>query len=163
MPLKNNDRTQPAQAPALPPDAPDVLVVGIGNCGRADDGLGWAFLDQMEENNTPVDIAYRYQLQIEDAEFISHHPFVIFVDASEEDLPDGFQWRSCQPSGNFSYSSHELSPETIVGLCQNLYNATPKVYLLAIQGYDWGLREGLSREATRNLRKALHFFDAMML
>ena len=26
---------------------PDDLVFGIGNCGRGDDGLGWAFLDRI--------------------------------------------------------------------------------------------------------------------
>ena len=45
-----------------------TIILGIGNNGRQDDGLGWAFLDFLEEQNTTIDLEYRYQLQIEDAE-----------------------------------------------------------------------------------------------
>ncbi len=24
------------------------IIIGIGNCGREDDGLGWAFLDEIK-------------------------------------------------------------------------------------------------------------------
>lgn len=135
-----------------------LLVIGIGNCGRADDGLGWAFLEQLEAENGEADIAYRYQLQIEDAELISRHSAVLFVDATEEVLPAGFEWRECPPKSRFDYSSHALAPETITGLCQQLYNATPQAHVLAIQGIEWGLREGLSPEGRQNLLKALAFF-----
>ena len=27
-----------------------ILIIGIGNCARADDGLGWAFIDNIKEN-----------------------------------------------------------------------------------------------------------------
>ena len=137
----------------------DLLVIGIGNCGRADDGLAWAFLEQLETEDTDINIAYRYQLQIEDAELISRHSAVLFVDASEEVLPAGFEFRICQPTPQFEYSTHALSPETITGLCRQLYNAAPQAYLLAIQGYEWGLREGLSRNAHQNLANALKFFQ----
>lgn len=169
MYIENEDRTKHPDPQILKTDkpadiaSPELLVIGIGNCGRADDGLGWAFLEQLEQDNTPVNTAYRYQLQIEDAERISHHPFIIFVDASEEVLPDGFRWRKCPPAGSFNFSTHELSPETILGLCTHLYGTKPQAYVLAIQGYEWGLKEGLSKEAQQNLQKALRFFDAMIL
>lgn len=143
--------------PAIWPE--DLLVIGIGNCGRADDGLGWAFLEQLEAEDEEAKIAYRYQLQIEDAELISRHSAVLFVDATEEILPAGFRFRLCKPTPRFDYSSHALAPETITGLCRQLYNATPQAHILAIQGYQWGLREGLSREAQENLLKALQFFQ----
>lgn len=139
-----------------------LLVIGIGNCGRADDGLGWAFLEQLEAENGEADIAYRYQLQIEDAELIADRSMVLFVDATEEVLPAGFEFRPCQPTPRFEYSSHALSPETITGLCRQLYNATPQAHVLAIQGLEWGLREGLSREGSKNLDRALQFFYEKM-
>ena len=86
----------------------------------------------------------------------SHAP--LLVDATEEVLPIGFKYRICQPTPRFEYSSHALSPETITGLCRQLYDATPQVHVLAIQGYQWGLREGLSREAHQNMLEALKFF-----
>ena len=143
-----------------PAERTNLLVIGIGNCGRADDGLGWAFLDQLEAQEADFSMAYRYQLQIEDAEMISHHPVIIFVDATEEVLPDGFKWQVCRPMGSYSYSTHALAPEAVTILCEQLYDATPKVYILAIQGNDWGLKEGLSKGAQRNLLKALKFFNS---
>ena len=139
-----------------------TLVIGIGNSGRSDDGLGWAFLDALEARGFPGEITYRYQLQIEDAEFIADHPNIIFVDASHEELPHGYQWQKCKPSGNFSFSTHELSPETIVNLCEHVYGLNPNVYVLAIQGFEWELREGLSGRAVRNLSLALQDFEARM-
>lgn len=140
-------------------DLSQILIIGIGNSGRADDGLGWAFVEALAQTAFSGRLAYRYQLQIEDAECIRRHPLVVFVDATEENLPDGFEWRSCPPAGRFNFSTHELSPETIAGLCTHVYEKTPQTYVLAVQGYEWGLKEGLSKQAQKNLAKALAFFE----
>ncbi|RLD75788.1 MAG: Ni/Fe hydrogenase, partial [Bacteroidetes bacterium] len=59
-----------------------TIVFGIGNIGRQDDGLGWLFLDHLKEKQfNHLDLEYRYQLQIEDAELICNYDTVIFVDA----------------------------------------------------------------------------------
>ena len=42
------------------------LIIGIGNSGRADDGLGWAYLDAIASLDLEeIDTEYKYQLQIE--------------------------------------------------------------------------------------------------
>ena len=64
----------------------NILIIGIGNSGRSDDGLGWLMLDTIENKFSNVDVLYRYQLQIEDAEILSHYPTVIFVDACISEL-----------------------------------------------------------------------------
>ena len=59
-----------------------MLLIGIGNCSRRDDGLGWAFLDKLKKKMpTGVELIYKYQLNIEDAEMISKTDTVIFIDA----------------------------------------------------------------------------------
>jgi Ni,Fe-hydrogenase maturation factor len=68
----------------------DIIVLGIGNTGRQDDGLGWLFLDRLKEAGFEGAMEYRYQLQVEDAELISRYSQVIFVDASKTDLSNGF-------------------------------------------------------------------------
>ena len=51
---------------------PATLLIGIGNSGRQDDGLGWAFLDAVcSQPDLKAQCEYRYQLQIEDAELVS--------------------------------------------------------------------------------------------
>ena len=73
---------------------PRVILFGIGNCGRADDGLGWAFLDQIKEKLPDnYDIEYRYQLQVEDAELATNYDTVLFIDAHTEIFKEGFIWK----------------------------------------------------------------------
>jgi Ni,Fe-hydrogenase maturation factor len=60
-----------------------TIILGIGNNGRQDDGLGWLFLDSLKDLESKLTLEYRYQLQIEDAELISNYKTVIFVDASK--------------------------------------------------------------------------------
>ena len=132
-----------------------ILVLGIGNTGRQDDGLGWLFLDYLEESKFDIlDLEYRYQLQIEDAELLCKYKTVIFVDATKENTNDGFYYRTCEASASHSFSTHELCPETVLFLAENLYDHKPKAFILGIQGYDWNLEIGLSEKAKFNFEKA---------
>ena len=136
-----------------------TIVLGIGNIGRQDDGLGWLFLDYLkDEGFKDIEIEYRYQLQIEDAELISNYENVIFIDATKEQTKNGFYYKTCESSDKFGFSSHELVPETILYLANNLYNHNPKAFILGIQGYEWNLEIGLSVEAKVNLNNAKRYF-----
>ena len=140
-----------------------TIILGIGNNGRQDDGLGWAFLDFLEELNTTIDLEYRYQLQIEDAELISNYDRVIFVDATKEKTDDGFYLKPCKASEQYSFSTHALQPETIMFLTNKLYNHNPEASIFAIEGYDWELKIGLSENGTLNLDKAKKYFKDKIL
>lgn len=136
-----------------------TLLFGIGNAGRGDDGLGWAFLDRLRrETSFSGRFEYRYQLQIEDAALASRAGRIVFVDACARDLPGGFRWRPCTPSPGFEFTTHALPPQAILQLCQELYGRTPCADLLEIQGHCWELGAGLSPDAERTLDQALRFF-----
>ena len=140
------------------------LIIGIGNCGRTDDGLGWAFLDQIKERLPGnIDHVYRYQLQVEDAELISHYGTIYFVDAHTQAWEDGFTYERCQPKAIHGFSTHELEPETVVYLAETLYNKLPDTFVLGISGVSFDLKMGLTREAEENLSKALDFFNEKIL
>lgn len=134
-----------------------TVVLGIGNNGRQDDGLGWLFLDFLNEQNLDIDLEYRYQLQIEDAELISNYQTVIFVDATKEDTKDGYYLKPCHASEKYSFSTHSLQPETILYLAKKLYDHNPEASIFGIQGYDWELKIGLSEKAKDNLNKAFTY------
>lgn len=137
----------------------DTLLIGIGNNGRNDDGLGWAFIDAIRmDKRFKGQMEYRYQLQVEDAELISHARQVIFVDAYEGQLEDGFKWQKCTPSNEFSFTTHEVPPDSILYLCEDLYQKSPNVYLMMIEGESWELKIGMTDTAKKNLQKALSFF-----
>lgn len=131
-----------------------TILLAIGNNGREDDGLGWAFGEWLERTGRFAgDIELRYQLQIEDAELIRHYQRVIFVDASKAKLPNGFSWQREQPAAEVAFSTHALSPGTILRLAADIYDARPEAWTLAIAGEHWELAMGLSETAAHHLKK----------
>ncbi|MFD2247903.1 hydrogenase maturation protease [Pontibacter ruber] len=143
-------------------EASKTLLIGIGNSGREDDGLGWAFVEQVEQSNFfDGDCQYRFQLNLEDAELISHYEQVIFVDAHQGELAAGFLFSNCEANAGTGFSTHQLLPESALYLCQQLYEKVPQAWVMAIQGHQWQLKEGLSQEAQNNLGNALAWFRTM--
>ena len=136
-----------------------TLAIGIGNYGRSDDALGWKFIDHLSDWGDRYDFEYRYQLQIEDAELISKYGRVFFIDASHDQIENGFSLYKCSPALSGSFTSHQLSPETVLWLAGELFNAPSKGYVIAISGINWELNHGLSFEAEQNLKKALAYFQ----
>ena len=145
-------------------NASTTLLLGIGNSARRDDGLGWAFLDAIQKEGCFTgELAYRYQLQVEDADVIRNYENVIFVDALHRQVEGGFYWKPCLPVATFGFTTHAVDPESVVALCQELYGEAPDAYTLGIEGHAWGLEEGLSPAGEKNLEQALHFFHGKIL
>jgi len=143
-------------------DRKKILVIGIGNIGRQDDGLGWLIIDHIVDEFKIVDTEYRYQLQIEDAELASNYSTVIFADATKEQINDGFYFKKCKVSTTHGMNTHAVHPETIVGLTNNLYDKYPEAFILGIQGYHWELKEGVSEKALDNLKNAIDFLPKLL-
>ncbi len=142
----------------------NTLPFATGNNGRPDDGLGWAFGEAVERSGAfQGEVHYRYQLQVEDAELIAGADEVIFVDAFKGKLPDGFQWKRVEPSANFEFTTHALSPEAVLFLGEKLYEKTPEAYCLLMAGEAWELEIGLTLVAEKNMERALDFFKKIYL
>ena len=136
-----------------------ILIIGIGNSGRKDDGLGWMMLDFLKNKFSNIDLLYRYQLQIEDAEALSHYPTVIFVDATKEVTKNGFYFKPCIPNEGIGLLSHMLQPETVIWLENSLYKKEPVSYLMGIEGKEWELSPKPSEKGLLNLIKARTFLE----
>ena len=150
-----------------------ILIYGIGNPGRQDDGLGALLVEEIQRAAIPgasipgtdheLSFDANYQLNIEDAEAISRHDIVVFADASldaaEDAAEDGVAFRLYQigPEPAASFSTHSVSPGGIVALCNELYDAHPAAYMLAIRGHEWEVNAPLSARARTNLDKAVTF------
>ena len=137
-----------------------ILVYGYGNPGRQDDGLGNALITELrqwaeKEGWSHIQFESNYQLNIEDAEMISHFDKVFFVDASvEEDVHD-FALTSLTGMNEMTFTTHAASPGYVVHLCSKLFGDIPEAYLLHIRGYEWEFKESLSIKASENLNKAI--------
>ncbi|PHS25939.1 MAG: Ni/Fe hydrogenase [Methylophaga sp.] len=139
----------------------DSLIYGIGNIGRQDDGLGWAFIDWLERESIcpKADLMRHYQLHLEDADMISYKKQVLFVDASKVAELETFQLENVKPKIDFSFTSHAISVESILATCQTCFDVIPKVQFLTIKGYEWDLQQGLTMNAQQNLDIATEFFQ----
>jgi len=134
-----------------------ILVYGIGNPGRRDDGLGPKLVSLVEsERIENVDCDANYQLNIEDALTCSHYDVVIFADASKTAAPP-FEFTELGPAREMAFTTHEMSPSSVLALTEELYARRPRAWLLAVRGYEWELAEGLSPQAEINLSAALVF------
>jgi hydrogenase maturation protease len=161
--------TQPAHAfmkksgirlPMAPADQKKMLLFAIGNSARGDDGLGWAFASSLENKITfPGEILLRYQLQIEDAELCARYPCILFVDAWKSDGENSADLQPCLPVPDASFTTHAVSPQGILQLCLDLYDAKPKAWLLLLKGSSWGLGEKLSRSGQKSLKDGLALFE----
>jgi hydrogenase maturation protease len=138
-------------------DSPDCLIYGIGNAGREDDGLGWAFIDRLEgwPHKPGACLRRTYQLNLEDADLISRYARVLFVDATKDPAVESFAVSRPEPMLDFSFTSHSMSVPTILATTQQCFERVPDAYLLAIRGYQWELRQGLTQPAEINLDSAL--------
>jgi hydrogenase maturation protease len=134
-----------------------ILIYGYGNPGRQDDGLGPALVDRLENERIPgVATDSNYQLQIEDAVALSQSDMVIFVDAAENgDAP--FTFTELEPSNEITFTTHSVSPGSVLALCNEMYRKTVRAYVLAIRGYGWEFIEELTPVAEKNLEEAYRF------
>ena len=92
-----------------------ILIIGIGNSSRSDDGSGWKFLENLPADIGDTDLEYRFQLQVEDADLVKDYDTVIFVDATEKRVPAGFDFSFCDPvSYHDSFTTHRLEPSAVL-------------------------------------------------
>ena len=132
-----------------------ILLIGIGNDGRSDDGLGWAFAEAVESKYPDIEVVFRYQLQIEDAEMITHYDRVFFVDSTLDHIAEGFKLEKLKPDYGVSYTSHAITPQVVLGLASHMYDSIPEAYVLAITGVEWDLAQQLSMEGSMHLDSAI--------
>ena len=84
--------------------ASKVLLIGYGNPGRLDDGLGPALATAIEKlgiEGVTVDAAY--QLSVEDAAAAAEHDIVVFADADVSG-PEPFRFHRIEPAPALSFS-----------------------------------------------------------
>jgi len=135
--------------------SPRVLILGYGNPGRQDDGLGPAAAASIDSLGWPNLTAYdNYQLNIEDAIDVAAHDIVWFVDAAKIG-PAPFAVHEVSPACKIEFTSHIVSPEAILAIAHRCYGGFPRAFILAIRGYDFEFVESLTPAALSNLSAAV--------
>jgi len=147
----------------MPEAGERVLLIGYGNPGRLDDGLGPALAAAVEKLEIAgVTVEAAYQLNVEDAAAAAEHDVVIFTDADVTG-PEPFFFRRIAPEAVPSFSTHSVEPQTVLGLAWQMFGACTEGYILGIRGYcfnDFG--ESLSERARANLDAAVGFLEPLL-
>jgi len=137
-------------------DREKTLVLGFGNPARGDDGLGPALIARLEDAGVEwMEPRADYQLCVEDAMDIGRFARVIFADASKHADPPFAYYPLPDNPPPANLDTHSLSPEALMFLARNLFNAHTPASVLAIRGYRFEpFVESLSPGAAENLQQA---------
>jgi len=147
-----------------------LLIYGIGNVGRGDDGMGIRLVEKLIQSlshhplRENILLESNYQLSIEDALLISEYDVVLFIDATrEKDAITPFSVRHIRPSSEMSFTTHAMSIPSVLSLCEELYGKKPRAYCLTVPGYEWDITEHLSPLAKINLDQTLQPLTIMVM
>ena len=137
------------------------LVIGYGNPGRGDDGIGPRLVELLEERPWPgagvVDLVAAFQLAPEHAADVAAHAWVVFADAAA-DGPAPFDVRPVTASASAAFTTHVMEPGAVMALAAGFGGRTA-AWLLSVRGDRFGADGTLSRRATANLEAALEWLE----
>ena len=133
-----------------------TLIFGWGNPSRGDDALGPLFIEHAEALELgEVDCLTDFQLQVEHALDLQGRQRVLFVDASV-DAAAPFTLTPLSPRKDASFTSHAMSPESVLQVFRDLQDEDPPpCWLLAIRGESFELGAAMTPAAETNLVAAL--------
>ncbi len=151
--VAQRDAAGAASRAALPRVLPRVARGGTGARGEQSAPQGPAH---------EVDLAWSYELSADHAYDLARHELILFVDAARRQA-EPVHLRTVHPSRSITFSTHAMTPASVLALAGELYGAKPEVHLLTIRGFRWGLREGLSPGAAANLAAAVKLVEGILL
>ena len=138
------------------------LVIGCGNPGRGDDGIGPRLVELLEERAwqgaATVDLVAAFQLAPEHAADVAAHAWVVFADAAV-DGPAPFDVRPVRASAAAAFSTHVMEPGAVMALAAAGFNSGAAAWLLSVRGDRFGAGGTLSRRAAVNLEAALEWLE----
>lgn len=126
---------------------PPVVILGYGNPLRADDGIGWAAAEVLEQRLDPdaVEVIASHLLTPELAARVAEAAVVIFIDAACDLPPGQVVCKPVQATQELpGYMTHSLGPQSLLALASQWYRAQPLAHVFAVGGEDWSHSERLS-------------------
>ena len=149
-------------------DSAEIVVIGIGNILRRDDGAGLVLADrltaQLAAHGLFARLMCTHQLLPEMAAEIADPDVrgVIFVDVSTGFHCGSFEIRSVDVDSPSASSGHHLSPATLLLYAALLYGHSPLGWMVTIPGHDFSHGEGYSRLVRQYLTNEPRIAAAML-
>lgn len=155
--------------PKRPAARGGVLVIGIGNPLREDDGAGINVVERlMDRFGEGLNGMVAFQADISLAEKISRCNELIVVDAMIHDGEAGpFSLIDLKPNGSFApkggFSSHISDWGTILTIAKEIFGGLPdKCTMVGVRGRSFGISERPSDACIRNSDAAFDFLSGYL-
>lgn len=145
-----------------------VLILGIGNPIRQDDGLGLYCIDLMKNSRSEgksklVDYMAVHQLDVIHSEIFARYSLLILIDADALNGPESVRIEEIEPEAKgHPFTSHIGSVSDILALTRRLHGTSPKTYLVAVRGASFEVGEGLSPTALHNAVEAVAAVESLI-
>ncbi len=140
-----------------------ILVVGVGNSLRSDDGVGSFIAESIEAkgfNNIKVWVTQ--QLHVEDLDSMLSFSRVILIDASTSGpVVDFRQAHGIDQAG--PSSSHHLSAEMLVKMARNIYRKELDIHVCSIRGSNFEVGDKISPEVLYCAKKAIELICSSIM
>lgn len=135
-----------------------ILLLGIGNTLRRDDGVGPLLAERLSDHSSIESLAV-HQLCPEHIEWFHDRRQVIFADAAV-DCPQ-LLWQSVDSRSDqiSERLGHHQHPAGLMALFSALYGNPPTAKLLQMPAVDFGYGEGLSPVSMAGLEQAVQWLQ----
>ncbi|MBK6937471.1 MAG: hydrogenase maturation protease [Chitinophagaceae bacterium] len=132
-----------------------ILVAGVGNPIRNDDGVGPYICRCVEQKKMQgITTAIYHQLHTELTEEFLQFDTVVIADAAiEGDAVEFYPLQEKQVSP--VASSHHINASLLVSLARQLYQRELNVMICSVRGYDFEMGETFSAAAKKNADEAV--------
>jgi hydrogenase maturation protease len=141
-----------------------LWIVGYGNPQRRDDGIGPYAASRLRDlfnGMASIHVRPYHQLDPTLVEDLKDVGAVLFIDATMEPLPGGWQRSPLQPSvDGWAYLVHDFQAPILLGLIKAFYGHCPEAWMVSVHGEDFGFGEGLSDGARRRADEAVNAIAA---
>jgi hydrogenase maturation protease len=155
------------------------LLIPYGNASRRDDGVAFhiaqRLLDRLgldaedvEETATydigdGLTIMGAHQLAPELAQDLAEVDIVVFIDAHVPGTAwDDVHWEQIEGELRPSMVTHLLKPQSVLALCEAIYQRAPQAYVLSVLGTDFDFGMELSHQAEALVEPAVDKLLALM-
>ncbi len=141
-----------------------ILIIGYGNPLRSDDAIGQHLAQLMEQRlkSASVQVITAYQLTPELVEPIRDAQLVVFIDARVGQRPGKVIWENVAPEVSTGAFTHHVSPGTLLGAADELYEAKPEGILISIVGADFEYGSELSSQLNAMLPEITDQVEAII-
>lgn len=129
---------------------PDIMIIGIGNPFRSDDGVGWRVVEQLEGKlNSSIMLSKQRGDIVELLEAFAQYKTVFLIDAcSSKSFKSAWQridfYREPLEIESHQTSTHGLNISQAIALAKNLDQLPQKLIIYAIAGDCYQMGDTLS-------------------